>query len=147
MSLVGSLEDLGLGDILQIVSLSQKSGVLRLNSRGGEGRIVLRDGKVCAATVKGEPEDLRSVLISGGLIDEAEFDAAVNRSRRTGTTREAALCEGTAITSEQVDVLRREHVERLVTVQGESIVTGSSSASPRMFSQCRRSRLRIYETW
>ncbi len=41
MSLVGSLEDLGLGDILQIVSLSRKSGVLRLRCDGGEGRIVL----------------------------------------------------------------------------------------------------------
>ena len=28
MSLVGNLEDLSLGDILQIISLSQKSGVL-----------------------------------------------------------------------------------------------------------------------
>jgi len=114
MSLVGSLEDLGLGDILQIVSLSRKSGILKLNSRSGEGRIVLRDGKVWAATVKGEPEDLRSILIGGGFIDDAEFDAAVNRSRRTGMAREAALCESTAITSEQIEVLRREHVERAV---------------------------------
>ncbi|PLY11667.1 MAG: hypothetical protein C0624_01655 [Desulfuromonas sp.] len=30
MSLVGNLEDLGLGEILQIVSLSRKSGVLTL---------------------------------------------------------------------------------------------------------------------
>ena len=32
MSLVGSLEDLGLGEILQIVSLSRKSGRLLLRS-------------------------------------------------------------------------------------------------------------------
>ena len=42
MSLVGSLEDLGLGDILQIVSLSRKSGLLLLRSDDGEGRIVFR---------------------------------------------------------------------------------------------------------
>lgn len=114
MSLVGSLEDLGLGDILQIVSLSRKSGVVKLNARDGEGRIVLRDGKVCAATVKGQPEDLRSVLIDAGFVDEAEFDAAVERSRRTGMTREAAICESTAITSEKIEVLRREHVEKAV---------------------------------
>ena len=55
MSLVGSLEDLGLGDILQIVSLSRKSGLLVLRSDAGEGRIILRDGQVRAAFVKGEP--------------------------------------------------------------------------------------------
>ena len=68
MSLVGSLEDLGLGDILQIVSLSRKSGLLLLRSDAGEGRIVLRDGQVRAAFVKGEPEDLRSLLVDGGFV-------------------------------------------------------------------------------
>ena len=33
MSLVGSLEDLGLGDILQIVSLSRKSGLLMIRNQ------------------------------------------------------------------------------------------------------------------
>jgi hypothetical protein len=56
MSLVGSLEDLGLGDILQIVSLSRKSGLLRLRSGPGEGRIVLHEGLVLGASVKGEAE-------------------------------------------------------------------------------------------
>jgi hypothetical protein len=56
MSLVGSLEDLGLGDILQIVSLSRKSGLLRLRSGLGEGHIVLHEGLVRGASVKGEVE-------------------------------------------------------------------------------------------
>ena len=46
MSLVGSLEDLGLGDILQIVSLSRKSGLLLLRSEEGEGRIAFFEGLV-----------------------------------------------------------------------------------------------------
>jgi hypothetical protein len=57
MSLVGSLEDLGLADILQIVSLARKSGVLVLRGEDGEGRIVFREGLVHAAAVKGQPED------------------------------------------------------------------------------------------
>ena len=40
MSLVGSLEDLGLGDILQIIHLSRKSGTLWIRSAAGEGQIV-----------------------------------------------------------------------------------------------------------
>ena len=42
MSLVGNIEDLGLGDILQIVSLSRKSGVLFLTSNDREGKLVLK---------------------------------------------------------------------------------------------------------
>ena len=49
MSLVGSLEDLGLGDILQVISLSRKSGVLLLRSDRGEGRIIFRDGLIRGA--------------------------------------------------------------------------------------------------
>ncbi len=59
MSLVGNLEDLSLGDILQIISLSQKSGVLELSSDQGCARIVFRSGLVHAALLKGEPNSLR----------------------------------------------------------------------------------------
>ena len=73
MSLVGSLEDLGLGDILQIVSLSRKSGLLLIHSEEGEGRIVFCDGLVRAAYVKGEPENLRSLLVEAGFISKVEL--------------------------------------------------------------------------
>ncbi len=62
MSLVGSLEDLGLADILQIVSLARKSGVLVLHCADGEGRIVFREGLIHGAVVKGRPESLDALL-------------------------------------------------------------------------------------
>ncbi len=114
MSLVGSLEDLGLGDILQIVSLSRKSGLLLLRSDAGEGRIILRDGQVRAAFVKGEPEDLRGLLVDGGFVAAASFDAARERAREGGVTLDAALANDAGIAPERVDSLRREHVERAV---------------------------------
>jgi len=114
MSLVGSLEDLGLGDILQIVSLSRKSGLLLIHSEQGEGRIVFCDGLVRAAYVKGEPEDLRTLLIGGDFIAEAEFD----RAAELASTREVAvadvLAECTSLTAESLDSLSREQVERAV---------------------------------
>jgi len=62
MSLVGSLEDLGLADILQIVSLARKSGVLVLRCADGEGRVAFREGLIHGAVVKGGPEDLDALL-------------------------------------------------------------------------------------
>jgi hypothetical protein len=114
MSLVGSLEDLGLGDILQIVSLSRKSGLLVLRSDAGEGRIVLRDGQVRAAFVKGEPEDLRGLLVDGGFVAAASFDAARESAREGGLSLDEALARDAGIAAERVDSLRREHVERAV---------------------------------
>jgi hypothetical protein len=114
MSLVGSLEDLGLGDILQIVSLSRKSGLLLIHSEQGEGRIVFCDGLVRASYVKGEPEDLRSLLVEGDFIGAAEFDRAEEQASARGVTVAEVLPESTSLSAESLDSLRREHVERAV---------------------------------
>ncbi|MEK7841321.1 MAG: DUF4388 domain-containing protein [Deltaproteobacteria bacterium] len=49
MSLVGNLEDLGLGDIFQIIFLSRRSGVLAIKGKVVEGKIYFKDGLVIAA--------------------------------------------------------------------------------------------------
>ena len=100
MSLVGNLEDLNLGDILQIISLSQKSGVLALASDHGSGRIVFRKGLVHGACLKGGPSDLRSLLAHGGFIDPG--------------SEEAALVEEAGVTTEQTDRLIREVAEAAI---------------------------------
>jgi len=114
MSLVGSLEDLGLGDILQIVSLSRKSGLLLIRSEQGEGRIVFCEGLVRAAYVKGEPEDLRSLLVGSGFVGDADFDRAAELATARGTSVAEALSECTSLTRESLDSVRREQVERAV---------------------------------
>ena len=114
MSLVGSLEDLGLGDILQIVSLSRKSGLLLVHSEQGEGRIVFCDGLVRAAYVKGEPEDLRSLVVEAGFISGEDFDRAAELSSAHGVPVAESLSECTSLTRESLDSLRREQVERAV---------------------------------
>ena len=69
MSLVGNLEDLGLGEILQIVSLSRKSGVLQLNSRDRDGRVIFSDGQVIRAMASTFPENLGDLVLRNGLAD------------------------------------------------------------------------------
>ena len=114
MSLVGSLEDLGLGDILQIISLSRKSGLLLVHSEQGEGRIVFCEGLVRAAYVKGEPEDLRSLLVDADFLRAEDFDRAAELSSERGVPVDEVLPECTSLTSESLDCLRREQVERAV---------------------------------
>ncbi len=114
MSLIGSLEDLGLGDILQIISLSQKSGVLSIRGDDGEGQIVLRDGLVRGAFLKGGPEDLQSLLVGGRFLEAEEFEACCEQARREGTTVDEAIASRTELSAERIDSLRRECVEAAV---------------------------------
>ena len=114
MSLIGSLEDLGLGDILQIISLSQKSGVLSIRGDDREGTIILHEGLVRGAFLKGGPTDLRSLLVDGGFVASDEFDRAREAAAGPGTTVEHALAESTSLTVERIDSLRRESVEAAV---------------------------------
>jgi hypothetical protein len=114
MSLVGSLEDLGLGDILQIVSLSRKSGLLLLRSDEGDGRIVFSDGLVRAAYMKGEPQDLRGLLVYDGFADADELDLAIETAQQSGLPLDEVIAQRTGLAVEHLDSLRREHVERVV---------------------------------
>lgn len=70
MSLVGSLEDLGLGEILQIISLSGKSGLLQLRADGGQGRILFDDGRIRLAFLGAKEPTLAAM----GLADQAPAD-------------------------------------------------------------------------
>jgi hypothetical protein len=114
MSLVGSLEDLSLGDILQIISLSRKSGLLQLRSEEGEGRIVFCEGLVRTGFVKGEVEDLKGLLVVGGFVTEAAFDKAATIAASHGDPLDAVLETTSTISMERIDSLRREQVERSV---------------------------------
>ncbi len=114
MSLVGSLEDLGLADILQIVSLSRKSGMLVLRSESGDGRIVLRDGLVQGAAIKGEPEDLRGLLLAQSCVDAQGFDRARSLASAESLSLDEALQRACGLAPERLESLRRESVERSV---------------------------------
>ncbi len=76
MSLLGNLEDLGLGDILQIVSLSKKSGVLILTARARSGRIIFKDGKIIGATVSTISNELGDLLVKSGMVPQATVETA-----------------------------------------------------------------------
>ncbi|MBK7948658.1 MAG: DUF4388 domain-containing protein [Deltaproteobacteria bacterium] len=114
MSLVGNLEDLSLGDLLQIVSLSQKSGVLVLGSTGGAGQIVFRSGLVHAAGIKGRTPDLRSLLIAAGLLDAARFDAVQAAVGPRTALAPEQLVERAGLDPDQVDAAIRKTAEAAI---------------------------------
>lgn len=116
MSLVGNLEDLGLGEILQIVSLSRKSGTLRLHSRGREGVVVFRLGQVIQATSSTVQESLGEALIRRGALDLATLRSALalqesgESAERLGTV----LVKHFAVSAAVVEEVVREQIEKVV---------------------------------
>ena len=79
MSLVGSLEDLGLADILQIVSLSRKSGMLVLRSESGDGCIGAARRAVQARPHQGQPGNCADARRGAGVDARQAFDLSVAR--------------------------------------------------------------------
>jgi hypothetical protein len=49
MALQGSLSDIALPDVIQLVSVSGKTGVFTLNGEGADGKIFLKDGQITDA--------------------------------------------------------------------------------------------------
>jgi len=116
MSLVGNLEDLGLGEILQIVSLSRKSGVLSLYSKGREGKIVFRQGQVIRAAIDGRQPHLGKILLERGLITDSTLRAALALQAEEAFRERLGdiLVNNFSVRSDLLEEIVRERIERVV---------------------------------
>ena len=108
MSLVGNIEDLGLGDILQIVSLSRKSGVLFLTSNDREGKLIFKDGQVVRAFSTDVGEDIEKLLLASGLVDEAQLKEAMAAAE--GGVLDKVLIEKFGIEQDSLDEIRKDQI-------------------------------------
>ena len=116
MSLVGNLEELGLSEILQIVSLSRKTGVLSLRSQGREGSIYFRQGQVVRAASSIFQQSLGEVLIQKGVIDLATLRKALAFQQEEGFRERlgSILIKHFKISLETVEEIVREQIENVV---------------------------------
>ncbi|GFO56684.1 hypothetical protein GMSM_36910 [Geomonas sp. Red276] len=116
MSLVGNLEDLGLGEILQIVSLSRRSGVLSLQSRGREARVIFRNGQVIRAISTTFQQNLGEALIQKGVIDLPTLKRALSIQAEEGFTQllGVLLIDRFGIPHDAIEAVVREQIENVV---------------------------------
>jgi len=116
MSLVGNLEDLGLGEILQIVSLSRRSGVLSLESRGREARVIFRNGQVIRATSSTFQQNLGEVLIQQGVIDLGTLKRALSIQVDEGYSQllGGIMIDRFGVSADAIEGVVREQIENVV---------------------------------
>lgn len=116
MSLVGNLEDLSLPDILQIVSLSRKSGILMLEREGQQGKIIIRQGKVIQTISPRQGKTLGELLTTRGLLRSDDLKKALE-IQRSGAGRE--LLGGILVHLKLID---EATLEKVVTEQIEDAI-------------------------
>ncbi len=116
MSLVGNLEELGLGEILQIVSLSRKTGVLSLSSRGRDGSVFFRQGQVVRAASSTYQQSLGEVLIQKGVIDLAVLRKSLAFQQENGFRERLGviLVKNFGISQDIIEEVVREQIENVV---------------------------------
>ncbi len=111
MSLVGNLRDLALGDVLQVIGLSRKSGVLSVKTEDSEGRVILDEGRVVSAVIQNGRPDITEGLIEELDIPAALFEEAATKARTSCLNLRSVLIETALLDPERVDVLCRQAVE------------------------------------
>ena len=116
MSLVGRLEDLALSDIFQIISLSKKTGTLVLKSRSGAAVVVFKNGQIVQAATDNLRDTLGNILISRGLITEADLSAALEIQRGLKGSKRLGqiLVEQGRIPQGTLESAIREQIENMV---------------------------------
>jgi uncharacterized protein DUF4388/tetratricopeptide repeat protein len=118
MAIEGPLRELGIHDVFQLLDLSRKTGVLRVNSelRDGEGVVLFDGGKVVRASIRDRTPPMEHVLLQAGKISEDDLAAAQARKTngRAGADLLDLLIDVGAITVKELERQLRLQVESVV---------------------------------
>ncbi len=115
MSLIGSLEDLALGDILQILSLSRRSGILYLTRKGEEGKIVFIEGQIISASSTLHPNNILELLRGGDILQDKQLAEITNRLK-TGnkTDAKAFLIESSMVKADVIEDIVQNYITNTI---------------------------------
>ncbi len=116
-TLSGSLDELPLPDLLQVLANGAKTGRLSLSWRDGYGMVILRHGRIVYAASNAAREALGSILLCRGLIEETALREALTVQHRHGETRRlgALLLAGGAIAAADLERVLREQTETVLS--------------------------------
>jgi len=116
MALKGCLEDLGICDILQVLGLSKKTGILTLNGAAGGGEVSFLDGQVIRASSTLFPEALGQLLCKSHLVTAEQVAEALALQRTLASHQPLGhiLIELFHIPAVEVEKVIAAQIERIV---------------------------------
>jgi tetratricopeptide (TPR) repeat protein len=115
MAIKGSLREASLPDVLQLLSLGQKTGCLALTDRSNFGYIYFDQGRICYSSIVNRRDRLGDLLVKNGLIRPDQLQRALDvQAARQGERLGEILIESGAITRQQLEHYIRVQIEEAV---------------------------------
>jgi tetratricopeptide (TPR) repeat protein len=115
MAIEGSLADVSLADICQLLALGRKTGCLTVTDRSNFGYIYFERGRVVYASVLNRPDRLGEILVKNAVIQPDDFDRAMEEQGKESQRRLGEILVG-------FGSLTDDELQKWVTVQVEEAV-------------------------
>lgn len=113
MQLTGDLSDFALTDILQILSLSRKTGVVLLNGAGWEGKIIVEGGRITHASAH-PGKSLADSLVTAGVLRPEILRALAPSGDPKDSQLEKLLIERGVLNGNGMTSVVRSHTQRVI---------------------------------
>jgi hypothetical protein len=111
MALSGNLKTMLPGDLLQWLSLGQKTGTLVISNKRVEKKIFFRKGRIISSASNDPREYLGQFLMSHGYLSEPELKKAMEVQVQSGILLGKILV--------MIDVISQENLQRLMRLKAE----------------------------
>lgn len=108
MAIHGDLKTLPLADLLSWLRSAQRTGMLTVRRDGGEWELELESGRVASYSGPELGVDLGQIIVTSGLITEADLLAAIQHQRQADVSLRQALVTLHIMSSEQLDACLTE---------------------------------------
>jgi tetratricopeptide (TPR) repeat protein len=115
MAIKGSLKEASLPDVLQLLSMGQKTGCLSVADRNNFGYVYFDHGFITYASIVNRRDRLGDILVKGGLITTEQLQAAIERQSHERDKRLGELLVS-------MGAISRPDLERYMRVQIEEAV-------------------------
>src|SRR5688572_5752781 len=115
MAIEGSLQDVALADICQLLAMGMKTGCLSLTDRSNFGYVYFERGRVIYASVLNRPDRLGELLVRNNVITREDLSVAMKaQAHQKGLRLGELLVKKGALTDEQL--------QRYISLQIEEAV-------------------------
>lgn len=116
MAIEGPLRELALTDVLQLLDLSRKTGVLSVMRDGNDApcRIYLEEGTIVGVRATGHTRRLGELLLLGGKATQGQIDRAAKRQAMFGGRPIGTFLEEEGVSTAEIKKQLRFQIEELV---------------------------------
>lgn len=116
MSLEGNLTAFGLSEILQLIAVQQKSGMLAITRQGSSMKLFFREGKIVSTRDRrrGSRDPVKDYLIRYGVITRAELERLTDIAEKSKLDVTEVLVSENILSKDRMETHYRNHIQETV---------------------------------